>query len=213
MMHGLDGANPSGVPVAAHPCREELEALVRHYHRLEGEHERSRAGGSVRRHLEPRLNDARARFEHRLVEYVPDASTRRAWRAFLHHHGGEPAGPAAIAPVLFKGRSEDGSVLEARHDRSGELAVAVDGQVVERLEGHGLQIAENHPAVFRLDGTVFREVFDADRAALGALRDFCASGGDPPWEHAAVLLADGLVDVNFALTARGRRALDRTAPG
>ena len=98
-------------------------------------------------------------------------------------------------------------MLEARRDRSGELAVEVDGALSERLQGHDMPLTKNHPAVFRLDGEQFREVFDADRAALGALRDFCASGGDPPWEHAAALLADGLVDVDFALTARGRRAL------
>jgi hypothetical protein len=29
--------------VSAHPCREELEAVVRHYHRLEREHEHAHA--------------------------------------------------------------------------------------------------------------------------------------------------------------------------
>jgi hypothetical protein len=72
-----------------------------------------------------------------------------------------------------------------------------------------MPITENRAAVFRLDGTEFREVSDANRSALGALRNFSASGGDPPWEHASALLTDGLVDINFALTARGRRALDR----
>jgi len=55
-------------------------------------------------------------------------------------------------------------------------------------------------------GAQFREVFDAVPAALRALRDFRASGGDPPWGHAAALLAEGLIDVDFGLSARGRRA-------
>ncbi len=110
MMRGPAAARLQGVSAAPHACKEELEALVRHYH-------------------------------------------------------------------LFKGRSGDGSVLEVRRDRSGELVVEVDGQVVERLEGHGVSITENHAAVFWLDGTEFREVFDANRSALGALRNFCASGG------------------------------------
>jgi len=50
-------------------------------------------------------------------------------------------------------------------------------------------------------------VFEGGSADLRALRDFPAAGGDPPREQAAALLADGLIDVDFALTARGRRAL------
>jgi hypothetical protein len=195
------------MPVATRPCREELEALVRHYHHVESEHERAHPQGSIRRHLELRLEHDRRRFEHLLAEYVPDESTRRTWRDFLHHRGGEPSGPPAIRPVVFKGRSEAVSVLEARGDPSGQLVVKVDGRLVERLEGPTTPISQGRAAVFRLDGTEFREEFDAEPAALRALRRFCASGGDPPWEHASALLADGLIDVDFALTARGRRGL------
>jgi len=195
------------MPVVTGSCREELEALVRHYHHVESEHERAHPEGSVRRHLELRLDHDRRRFEHLLAEYVSDESTRGAWRDFLHHRGGEPSGPAAIRPVLFKGRSEVGSVLEARGDPSGELDVEVDGQLVERLKGPTIPIGEGRPAVFRVDRIEFREEFDAEPAALRALRRFRASGGDPPWEYTSALLADGLIDVDFALTARGRRAL------
>jgi hypothetical protein len=198
--------------VLTRPCREQLEALVRHYHHVESEHERAHPQGSVRRHLELRLDHDRKRFDHLLAEYVPDEDTRGAWRDFLHHRGGEPSGPPAIRPVVFKGRSEAGSVLEARRDPSGELLVEVDGQLVERLEGPTIPIRQGRRAVFGLDGTEFREEFDAEPGALRALRRFRASGGDPPWEHASALLADGLVDVDFALTARGRRAL-KQGPG
>jgi len=195
------------------PCREELEALVRHYHHVESEHERAHLEGSVRRHLERRLDHDRRRFEHLLAEYVPDESTRRAWRDFLHHRDGEPSGPPALRPVLFKGRSQAGSVLEARGDPSGELVVKVDGQLVERLEGPTIRTGKGPAAVFSLDGTEFREEFDAGPGALRALRRFRASGGDPPWEHASALLSDGLIDVDFALTARGRRALAQRRGG
>ena len=196
--------------VAMRPSREELEALVRHYHHVESEHERARPQGSVRRHLELRLDHDRERLEHLLAEHVPEESLRRAWRDFLHHRGGEPSGPPAIRPVVFKGRSDAGSVVEVRRDRSGELAVEVDGQLVERLDVRLVPITQGGPAVFRLDGAEFREVFDAGLVALRALGDFRASGGDPPWEHASALLADGLIDADFALTARGRRALAAT---
>jgi hypothetical protein len=66
--------------------------------------------------------------------------------------------------------------------------------------------------VFRLDGAEFREQFHVPSAALRALRVFRASGGDPPWEYASSLLSDGLIDTNFGLTARGRRALGAHIP-
>ncbi len=182
--------------------------MVRHYHHVESEHEHARREGSVRHHLEKRLQRDRERFEHLLAEYVSDERVRRAWRDFLHHRGGEPSGPPAINPVLFKGRSEAGSVIETRRDRADELTVEVDGQLVERIPGRVAPITTGRrPAVFRLDGAEFREVFDAKPGALRALREFGASGGDPPWEHTRALLADGLIDVDFGLTARGRRAL------
>jgi hypothetical protein len=55
-----------------------------------------------------------------------------------------------------------------------------------------------------------RETFGADPAALKALADFYEQeGSHPPWQHAAELLRDGLIDVHFDLTPRGRRALAR----
>ena len=42
-----------------------------------------------------------------------------------------------------------------------------------------------------------------------ALADFLERGESPPWEHASELLEDGLIDVHFALTPRGHRALAR----
>jgi hypothetical protein len=212
MIRAFAGAKVRAMAVAPHPCREELEAVVRHYRHVESEHGHARAEGSVRHHLELRLQHDRERFEHLLAEYVSDEAVRRAWREFLHHRGREPAGPPPIRPVLFRGRSDAGSVIEIRRDDRGELAIEVDGRLVERLPGRHIPIGEGHPTVFRLDGTGFREHFRVSPDALAALRKFRAAGGDPPWEHASSLLADGLVDVDFGLTARGRRALAGHAP-
>jgi len=205
-----DAADANLWSMSVVPRREELEALVKHYHHLESEHQRAHPHGSARHHLELRMREIRARFEHVLVEYVPDERLQRAWREFLDHRGSEPSGPPAIRPMVFKGRSEAGSVVEARRDRSGELAVEVDGRLLERLPAGVTPIAQGHPAVLRLDGAEFLEVFDTKPGALQALRDFRASGGAPPWEQASALLADGLIDLDFGLTARGRRALDKT---
>jgi len=207
MISAAARANLWPMPVLTRPCREELEALVRHYHHLESEHERAHPEGSVRHHLGLLMDEDRDRFEHLLAEYVPEETVRVAWRGFLHHRGAEPAGPPAISVLVFKGRSETGSVAAIRRDRAGELAVEVDGRLVERLPAQHAPVAEGRRTVFRLDGVEFIELFDARSAALRALDAFCASGGRPPWEHASELLADGVIDVNFGLTPRGRRAL------
>jgi hypothetical protein len=104
-----------------------------------------------------------------------------AWRDFLHHRGGEPSGPPANGLVVFKGRSEAGSSSRLGATPRGELVVEVDGQLVEWLDGPTIPISQGRPAVLRLDGTEFREEFDAE---WGALRSFRASGSDPSWEHA-----------------------------
>jgi hypothetical protein len=58
-----------------------------------------------------------------------------------------------------------------------------------------------------LNGNEFEEIFDVSPEALQALTEFVEREGNPAWEHAAELLADGLIDVHFELTPRGRRAL------
>jgi len=191
----------------ARPCREELEALVRDYHHVESEHERAHPEGAVRHHLALRLREDRERFEHALAAYVPDELMQQEWRDYLHHRGGEPSSPTAIRLLVFKGRSSANSMVEIRRDRSGELAVDVDGRLVERLPAEQAPLAVERAAVFELDDVEFRETFDVPPAAAQALREFCASGGKPPWEHASELLSDGLIDLTFGLTARGRRAL------
>jgi hypothetical protein len=186
--------------------REELEALARSYSHLHNEVERAGPEGSIRRELEDRLLDVRERFDRVLDEWVADPDLRDTWREHLHNRAPEPDEPSAIRPLVFQGRSDDtGSVVEIR--RGDGLEVNVDGSVVERVVADKDFEGQGPRARFRLNGTVFHETFNASPAALDALREFTESTSAPPWDYASELLADGLIDVHFDLTPRGRRAL------
>lgn len=189
------------------PRREELESLVRYYHHLQNEHKRAPIESGMRRRIEERLLEVRERFDRLLVEWVPEEDLRRAWWEHLHHRAPEPPGPAPIQPLVFRGVSEAGSIVEIRGRKGEELEVWVDGALLERIAGEK-DFASTAPGLrFPLNGTEVNETFAARPEALQALLDFLDDGKSPPWEYASELLADGLVDVHFALTPRGRRAL------
>ena len=190
------------------PLREELDALAHYYHHLRNEHERARPESAVRRELEDRLLEVRERLERVLEEWVPDTELRDEWRAYLHNRRPEPSGPPAIRPLLFQGRSDAGSIVEIRR-KGDEVEVEVDGALVERIAGEKDFLVDRPGFRFRVNGTEFEETFSASSAAVRALAEFRDRGGTPPWEHASELLADGLIDVHFDLTPRGRRALAR----
>jgi hypothetical protein len=189
------------------PRREELGALARYYHHLQREHQEARPESSVRRHIEDRLLDVRERVDRLLEEWVPEEELRNEWRAYLEHHVPEPEGPPAIDPLVFRGIGDvTGSVLEVRGN-GDEYRVFVDGALSERLFAEKDFAATGPPLTWRYDDVDYREIFDASPEALGELAAFVESGGSPPWDYATELFADGLVDVHFALTARGHRAL------
>ena len=191
------------------PRREVLQTLARRYHHLQNEHKRSGLESGVRRRIEEQLLDVRERFDRLLEEWVPDSELRQAWREHLHNRVAAPAGPAAIRPLVFRGRSEAGAVVEVRGRGGDELEVEIDGSVVARIAGE----KDFTPVIpsfrWRFDGVEFGELFDVSNEALDALADFLRNDESPPWEHAAELLADGLIDTNAGLTPRGRRALSR----
>jgi hypothetical protein len=191
------------------PRHELLEALARHYHHLQNEHKRTSPGSGVRRRIEDRLLEVRERFDRLLDEWVPEGELREAWREHVHNRSPTPAGPPAIRPLAFKGRSEAGSIVEVRGQKGEELAVEIDGSLVERVAAEKDLAAVGPSVRFRLDHTEFDEIFGASSDALEALADFLDDGKPPPWEHAEELLSDGLIDTHFALTPRGRRALAR----
>jgi hypothetical protein len=188
------------------PRRELLEALVRHYHHLRAGHESARPNSSVRRRIESRLLDVRERFDHALAEWVPDDGLAQAWREHLHYRAREPNGPAPIQPLVFTGRSQAGSVAEVREHENGELHVIIDGSPAERIRAKML-VSVTKFRLVRPNRLPFFETFRASARARRELRVFLREGGSPPWDVASELLADGLIDVHFALTPRGRRAL------
>lgn len=189
------------------PLHEELDALARHYHHLQVEHQNAQPESSPRRHLEDKVLRVRERFDRVLEEWVPEEELRQAWRDYLNHHGPEPDGPPSIHPVVFRGRSEiTGSVVELRGP-GDDLRVEVDGALVERVEAKKDFAGTETLAHFRLNENDYEEIFAASDEALQALAEALEEGESPPWEHASELLADGLIDVHFALTPRGHRAL------
>jgi hypothetical protein len=189
------------------PLREELQALVHWYHHLQNEHQSAAPESGVRRRIEDDLLDVRARFDRVLDEWVPDEALRGAWRLHLHNREPAPEEPRSVEPLVFQGVSAvSGSTVEIR-GRPDDLRVEVDGSLVERIVAGKDFAATVPPARFRLDDNTFEETVSASREALDALASFLDEGGIPPWEHASRLLAEGLIDVHFDLTPRGRRAL------
>jgi hypothetical protein len=149
----------------------------------------------------------RERFDRVLEQWVPEVELRQAWRAYLEHHGPKPDGPAALEPVVFRGRSGvTGSVVEIRGS-GDELRVEVDGSLVERVAAEKDFAATEPVVTFRLNDQEFEELYAVSDEALQELAGFLDRGESPPWDYASELLADGLIDVHFALTPRGRRAL------
>jgi hypothetical protein len=194
------------------PLGEELEALARHYHHLQVEHQSAQPESTFRRRLEDRLLDARSRFDRLLEEWAPDDDVRSAWRAYLDHHGPRPDEPAAIAPRVFLGRAEaSGTTIEVRKAHEAH-EIWADGVLTERVEAEK-DFADAEPGLkFRWNDLDFDEVFAASDETLGALADFLDSTDtSPPWESASELLEDGVIDVHFALTPRGHRALGALA--
>jgi hypothetical protein len=151
----------------------------------------------------------RDRFDRLLEEWVPEEELRRAWVEHIHSRAPMPDAPPGVRPLVFAGVAEvTGSTLEIRGGYGEELEVRIDGALVERLVGEKDFAAPTPPLRFRLDGVDYTETFSVSPEALDALDGFLDDNfRPPPWDHARVLLADGIVDVTFAVTSRGRRAL------
>jgi hypothetical protein len=184
-----------------------LQDLAREYHHLVEEHRRAGVEGTARRQFDARLKRLGRRFERVLGEWVGSEELRSRWLAHLYDGAAAPATLEPDRPLVFRGRSEAGSVVEVRERGRDLYDVEVDGTLVERVGG-GLDFAGNAPHVFRLGGSEFREEFAASSAAVGRLRDFVVGSlTAPPWADVLELAADGLIDASFGLTERGRRAL------
>ena len=202
-----------GMRVESAIGRDELEGLVAEYRRVREEHRRTETGSRVRRHLDVRLAEIAERFERLLEEAVRDGPEQERWRAHLYAGTPEPAEPTVPRPLRFRGRSGAGSVLEIRDRVDGALDVLVDGAPVERLDTADELLPTRPGLTFHLAGTAYDETFAAPGEALDALAGMVGSGGPAPHSFAQALLLDGLIDRNFGLTARGRRALGLERPG
>ena len=189
------------------PLREELHALVHHYEHLHNELEHEKPGGSTRRKLEDNLLDVRERFDRLLYEWIADEELREQWREYIHGRRAEPDEPAGIEPLAFQGLTDAGSVVQVR-GRADEYQVWVDGSLQERIAARKDLSVDKPVLHFRWDGKEIAESFNASAAALTALAQYRDDPiTPPPWEYASELLADGLIEVHFDLTPRGKRAL------
>jgi hypothetical protein len=190
------------------PIGEELDALARHYHHLQVEHQNAQPESSVRRRIEAKLLGVRERFDGVLEAWVPDDELRAEWRAYLDHHASRPEQPGVIAPRAFLGRGEvSGTVIDVRRAHDAH-EIWADGVLTERVDADK-DFAGSEPGLrYRWNDDDYKEVFVATSEGMRLLADFLGtSDASPPWDHASELLADGLIDVHFDLTPRGRRAL------
>ena len=188
------------------PLREELRALVHHYQHLHNELEHEKPEGSTRRELENKLRDVRERFDRLLDEWVPDDELHEQWREYMHSRRPEPDEPAGIEPLAFQGVNDAGSVVQLR-GQADEYQVWVDGSLQERIAAQKDLSVDKPVLHFRWDGKEIAETFNTSEEALDALAQYRDDAdSSPPWDYASELLADGLIDIHFDLTPRGKRA-------
>ena len=202
------GSLPRRSPEASTlPLREELAALVHHYQHLHNELEHEKPEGSTRGELEDKLLAVRERFDRLLDEWVPDEELREQWREYIHNRRPEPDEPDPIEPLAFQGLTDAGSVVQVR-GQADEYQVWVDGSLQERIAARKDLSVDKPDLHFRWDGKEIAETFNTSEEALTVLARYRYDPElSPPWEYASELLADGLIDVHFGLTSRGKRAL------
>jgi hypothetical protein len=191
---------------SALPLREQLAALVYHYQHLHNDLVHEKPEGSTRHELEDKLLDVRERFDRLLDEWVPDAELQEQWREHIHGRRAEPEKPDSIDPLAFQGVTDTGSIVQVR-GQADEYQVWVDGSLQERIAARKDLSVDKPVLHFRWDGKEIAETFNASEDALNALARYRDDTDEsPPWEYASELLADGLIDVHFGLTPRGKRA-------
>ena len=190
------------------PVGDELDALARHYHHLQVEHQNAQPESSVRRRIETKLLEVRERFDRVLEEWVPEEELRAEWRAYLDHHGPQPEQPGVIDPRVFLGSSEvSGTVIDVRRAHDAH-EIWADGVLTDRVDADK-DFAVSEPGLrYHWNDDDYREIFAASDEGIRQLADFLATpDASPPWDNASELLSDGLIDVHFDLTPRGHRAL------
>jgi hypothetical protein len=198
------------MPTTAHPI-EQLEQLAAEYHHWSQEYRREGEQGSTRRTIEKHLKDLDEHFDSLLAHWVDNEPVRQAWYEHLRHDGPRPEDELVQYPPIFVGHSDSGSEVQIRPNAEGTYDVLVDSIRADRLLAE-MTFPQNSPT--RIVGQEWMETTNLNATALAAFRRFFAGGKGKiaaPWEWARVLYGDGLIDVNFGLTARGRRILNRSA--
>jgi protein required for attachment to host cells len=188
---------------------ELLAQLARDYHRVQQAHAREARHGATRRKIAAEMERIAHRFERVLDHWssAEDEELREVWRVHLYEGGPPPDAPTVEPPCSFKGETDAGARLEIRPASDGGYDIMLDGARIEHsaLPWH-LNPEAREP--FRIGEYWCRERFDAPPEAVRALARFVATPESvPPWRWAAELFQDGLIDSEFALTPRGRRAL------
>ncbi|MBA3538431.1 MAG: host attachment protein [Deltaproteobacteria bacterium] len=190
----------------------QLRSFADEYRHIQQEHARQSPRSATRHRLAKAMHSVEERFERLLTEWVPDDGLREQWRAFMHGRGDPPEVRPVPSPPLFRGRTEAGSVIEIQRVADG-YDLLFDGARIEHSQSPW-RVDTDRRGLLQLEGYTCEEVFDAPEPAIQALADFLANRAGPPWPWARELVADGLIDSRFALTARGRRRLNapREAP-
>jgi protein required for attachment to host cells len=182
-----------------------LRRLADEYRHVEQEHGRQPASRAATRHrLAEQMRDLAAQFERVLEAWTPADELRARWREYLHGRSAAPDEPHLATPLLFKGRTDAGAIVEIRATRDG-YDILTDGARSDHQNVPWDLDPDTQPPVL-VDGHLCDEIFDAPPAAIAALRQLVA-GGAPPWRWARELVDDGLIDPELALTPRGRRCL------
>lgn len=190
---------------------EKLAELGQRYRHVQVEHERETPRGSTRRRLRQDMTRIVAQFDGLLERWVPDTDERAAWRAYLHGDDRRPATAPLAPPPLFRGHTNAGALIEVRAADDGGYDVLVDGA---RSEHHTLpwELEPERIEPIQVGPWSCVESFHAPDRAVTALREAHAQpGSTPPWRWARQLFEDGLIDADFAVTARGARCLRRGA--
>ncbi len=136
-----------------------------------------------------------------------DEELRATWRKHLYEGGPAPKGPDVRPPKLFIGETDAGTRVEIRPASDGGHDIVVDGALEEHTAAKW-RLPPDAREPFQVGPHRCREVFEAPQEAIRALQRFVTTEEAlPPWRWARELFEDGLIDSEFGLTQRGRRAL------
>ena len=188
---------------------DRLRELASNYRHLKGEHRREGEQGNWRRHLEKQMEELEQKFETLLARWVPDKESQTIWHNYLHRGGSVPEDALVREVPVFLGRSRLNSLIEVRESDQGDYEVMVDGTQVQRLPPT-FSFGDSPYRTLSLVNQEWTEITLVSEPALQALKHYVEfSTGTPPWQWARMLYTDGLIDLNFGLTSRGRRVLSQ----